>query len=86
MKPIPRKELREFAAAMELELQRHDPLKGDSWKRMNHNQLTFMLGTVIGRFHKLTTLTLDPAQMRAELVDMANVAMMLYHRLDLEDK
>lgn len=76
---IYRFELREFADEMERELRKHDPKKGDSWRTMGEVVLYEQLVDV---FEKLENLDhKNPRQERSELVDLANLAMMLWHRL-----
>jgi hypothetical protein len=74
-----RPEVREFADEMERELRKHDLKKGDSWKTMDEVVLSYMLTDV---WDKLDDLDHEnPEQECSELIDLANIAMMLWHRL-----
>ena len=71
-----RAEIQEFAEAMEKEMQRHDPEKGDSWKSMPIKDLEEILDGVIEDYRYAG----DYWEGMEELIDVANIAMMLWHR------
>ena len=70
-----RKDVREFAEAMEKTLQKHDPKKGDSWKTLSTHYLWQCLNQ---EWNEVNTTNLNNGN--REFVDLANVCMMLYHR------
>lgn len=78
-----REELIDFADAMERELQRHDPTKGDSWKTMGLGVLTEIMQQTYSKWTDSWASTNggDTKIERDELVDMANLCMMLWHRV-----
>ena len=84
MSVLLRPEVREFADEMERELRRHDPKKGDSWKSMDYVTLYDGLVSVIDKLDDLEHGIETHKQERSELVDLANLAMMLWHRLKEE--
>lgn len=76
-----RPEILEFASAMELTMRIHDNTKGNSWKhcelselceKLNEEQLEFY-----EEFSKSNRITV---QVLSELVDIGNVAMMIWNR------
>jgi len=71
-----RKEIKEFAEVMEKEMQRHDPKKGDSWKSMPIEGLKDILEGAIEDYRYAG----DYWEEMEELIDIANLAMMLWHR------
>jgi hypothetical protein len=78
--PILREEIKDFADAMELVLRKHDKEKGDSWKDMSPFDLLYILEK---EYLELDGEWVegDKERMRAELIDVANIAMMIWHRL-----
>ena len=74
-----RKELEQFAKAMELKLCEKDPEYGDSWKTMPVGELLDRLRMEIEEFH------FNPED-KSELIDIANVCMMIWYRLENGDK
>lgn len=75
-----RKDVRIFAEEMEYELRRHDPKKGDSWKDMSPFELIFLLDKEYLELDR-EWIAGDKKRMREELIDLANIAMMVWHRL-----
>ena len=90
-----RKEVMEFALAMEMALQEHDKDRGDSWKDMNMNDLLSRkeledreLSNALIRIS--VPLHQSPPTTRAEriqnaqkeTVDVANFAMFIFHNLN----
>jgi len=71
-----RDEVRKFADEMEKELRRHDPEKGDSWKELDIVRLDGLLAKAY-----LCWGYGPEKNRRDELIDLANIAMMLWHRL-----
>ncbi len=69
-----RKEVKEFAEAMEIILRKHDNKKGDSWKRLDMEYLFSILG------EEYEEAKYSGKDNHLEFVDLANVCMMLYHR------
>jgi len=71
-----RNELQEFAFEMERILSLHDESKGESWR-------TCTIGFLEGKLHEeLSEYASSPCRSGKcdELVDIANICMMLYHR------
>jgi predicted house-cleaning noncanonical NTP pyrophosphatase (MazG superfamily) len=66
-----RDEIKEFTEEMERIMSKHDEKKGDSWKVMTIYQLE----------NKLEEEYIEYMGKEDELVDLANICMMLYHRL-----
>lgn len=69
-----RPEIAEFAQDMELVMRKHDKLKMDTWKTMHVDYLKLKLQ------EEYAEATISENKEHLEYVDMANVAMMLYHR------
>lgn len=72
-----RREIKAFAFQMEMEMRRHDPKKGDSWKTMNLGELR----TLFSKSHRNWLWSLTDNE-RHQLIDIANLAMMLWHRME----
>ena len=68
-----RKEILEFAEQMEMVMQENDGDKGDSWKNLS---IDFLDEKIDEEFYEWFE-----SGDKAELIDIANVAMMLWHRL-----
>ncbi len=89
-----RPEVSEFAQAMEAKLRTHDDDRGDEWKEMSIRSLRLRLyGEVrelqeaIDKFER--TVEIDPAALelvRAEAVDVANFAMMIWNVVSGEEE
>lgn len=71
---VVREEIKEFAIAMEEIMRKHDSEKGSSWKNLPVEYLLLKLQEEYGEA------SVDVAKNPLELVDLANVSMMLYHR------
>jgi len=67
-----RKEIELFAMAMEATMCRHDKNKGDSWKSC---EIDFLKDKLIEEFDEYQS-----SGNKHELVDIANVCMMLFNR------
>lgn len=80
----PRPEIIEFAEAMEKVMSRNDKEKGDSWKTCDMDFLVNKLKEEIREWEEDNDYNerygLSPADME-ELVDIANVCMMLFQRI-----
>jgi hypothetical protein len=77
-KPKIRPEIMAFAEAMEAEMARHDPEKGDSWKTMPVDKLSDIMGELVESWwHDYAEDYETPAH---DYVDIANLAMMIWHR------
>ncbi len=74
-----RPEILEFAEQMEKTMSRHDPQKGDSWKRMSIKQITNLFHKEIIEFREA-----KPDYRHHEIIDIANIGMMLWHRMQKE--
>jgi hypothetical protein len=77
--PILRDEVKDFANAMERVLLANDEEKGDSWKAMPLATLRTLLDREIMEWGaaRQNYITIE----KKELLDIANMAMMVYHRL-----
>ena len=75
-----RPEVEQFAEEMEEVMQKHDAEKGDSWKSMPIKDLEEILEGVIEDYRYAG----DYWEEMEELIDIANVAMMLWHRYKQE--
>lgn len=77
-----RPEIREFAEKMEEVMSMNDPKKGESWKTCSIEFLEQKLDEEYSEYRKegdfISDFCLDPEK---ELVDIANVCMMLWNRL-----
>ena len=71
-----REEIKEFAEAMEQVMQKHDRYKKDSWKDCKLDYLEKKLVEEYKEWKEGTTLC--PA--KAEVIDISNICMMLFHR------
>jgi NTP pyrophosphatase (non-canonical NTP hydrolase) len=72
---ILRKEVKEFAQAMELTLRKHDPKKGkDSWKKDSYGSLFMHLSEEVQETMEAT----HPHEIEKEAIDVANMAMMIW--------
>jgi len=69
---IIRKEIMAFAQAMEKVMQKHDLIKGDSWKEMSHQALQTLLR------QEMVESECDNAKI-GEWIDIANICMMIYN-------
>lgn len=67
-----RKEIEEFSLEMERVMQKHDKLKGDSWKELPYRTLRVLLDKEVEEY--------IASRSKGELVDIANLCMMLYNR------
>jgi len=67
-----RKEVTHFASQMERVLKKHDKTKGDSWKEMPYRTLRVLLDKEVEEY--------VGSRSPEELVDIANLCMMLYYR------
>jgi len=76
-----RKEIMEFAKEMERIMQQNDSKKGDSWKHMNIVALEIKLDEEIAEWKEVRHKLQNIDKKMKELIDMANVCMMLWHRL-----
>jgi len=72
-----RKDLVEFANDMELVLRDHDAIKGETWRTCDGKYLYRRLFEEIGELG----IARDDQERRRELIDIANLCMMLWHRL-----
>ncbi len=72
-----RPEVMEFALLMEETLKKHDLEKGDSWKT---SKGSYLASELVGGFNKFFNNT-DPDGSKLQLIDIANIALMLYFRL-----
>ena len=75
----PRKEVKDFAMAMEEKLQKNDHRphwRGDS--------IQYLLGRMNDEWNELGDALKGEGDPREELIDIANFAMMLWHRLSYE--
>ncbi len=68
-------EILEFAKEMEKIMKKHDKKKGDTWKTVSIN---FLKGKLIEEFDEYIVY-----ENTDELVDIANICMMLWHRLKM---
>lgn len=68
----PRSEIQEFAEAMELMMRFHDPKKGDSWR---HCLIGFLESKLLEEVNEYME-----SKETSELLDVANICMMLYMR------
>jgi NTP pyrophosphatase (non-canonical NTP hydrolase) len=81
-----RPEILQFAQQMELIMRKHDGNKGDSWKTCNVKFLISKLDEEYYEFFRETAHKSGISESCAgELVDVANVAMMLWNRKDGEN-
>ena len=74
--PRIRPELKEFMLACEAELKRHDAIKGDSWKNMSLRELEGLFNEHYAEWLN----TLEGDYLAEGYIDIANLAMMLWHR------
>ena len=72
-----RPEIEEFALAMEQMMSMHDGRKGDSWKTCDLNHLQKKLLEEFAEYIYPD----EECFVDAELIDIANICMMLYHRI-----
>lgn len=78
-----RDEILEFACAMEEKMAIHDKERGDEWKEFMVHYLVRRLANEYHEFlSSLATPKPDFDKVREELVDTANLCMMLYNRFD----
>lgn len=70
-------ELKEFVLEMESELKRHDREKGDSWKSMPMSELVDIFYTSMC---KLKYVDVVDGKECNQLIDIANLAMMVWYR------
>jgi len=77
-----RKEIKEFAEEMERVMQEHDAKKGDSWKEMSLHTLEHLLMNEVKEWNASRLGHIDGGNhsKEKELVDIANICMMLWHR------
>lgn len=75
-----RESIQKFAECMEKKMRRMDSEKGDSWKDMSIEQLEFVLDEEEWEYLKARE-GIDGNPME-ELIDRANVEMMLFHKFD----
>lgn len=73
-----RPEIRAFALAMEHTLRNHDGEKGDSWKEC---KLSFLCGKLIEEYKEFFEAP-GSTETKPELVDIANVSMMIWNRVE----
>lgn len=78
LNPI-RSEIMAFAVAMESKMKKHDPVKRDSWKTMDLEELEDMLNDTINAYE------LSPYSDYSEMVDIANFCMMLWNRVPAKE-
>lgn len=81
-----RNEIKEFAMSMEKKLVEKDERYGDSWKEMPMSELRGRLQEEYkewtdGLIINLGTYVSDAEAEAIELIDIANVCMMMFHRL-----
>lgn len=76
----PRKQILDFVDWMEYVMQKHDAVKGDSWKTLDLDILEEKLFEEAAEFLELSQFTGSNYEKMMECVDIANVAMMLFHR------
>jgi len=74
---IPRREIFQFAHAMEAEMARHDAEKGDSWKEC---AIDVIQGLLSDNFEDWADAIEGSMISNAKLIDIANLAMMLWWR------
>ena len=76
-----RKEIEDFAKEMEETMAEHDCIKGDSWKDC---EIDYLRKKVIEEFSEWSMTAIceeeDYELESMELIDLANICMMLYHR------
>lgn len=79
-----RTEVMEFAEAMERVLKENDKEKGDSWKRMEVSRLELLLTREISELcdasFKKNGSKERRAELRKKLIDVSNLAMMVWQR------
>lgn len=75
-----RAEIMLFAEEMERVMRKHDAEKEDSWKYVSVDYLLLKLQEEYGE------VSVDTQKNPMELVDLANVAMMLFHRYKFKIK
>jgi len=77
-----RREIQEFAEAMEEVMQKHDAEKGDSWKSMPLHTLEHLLLSEVREWNasRLRHIDGENHPKEKEVIDIANIAMMLWHR------
>ena len=71
-----RKEIKEFAEAMESIMKRHDGTKGDSWKTVSIKHLEECLEREFEEWKSDKKTVIG----KREVIDVANICMMLFHR------
>ncbi len=71
-----REEIKEFAEAMEIVMQKHDRYKKDSWKECDIGHLENKLIEEYKEWKDGTIL----CPTKNEVIDIANICMMLFHR------
>lgn len=81
--PYIRPEVAAFAEMMESALCDHDGEKGDSWKI---ETMEYLWGLLENKFADVDVLVCpaDNATDQGNLIDLANYAMMLWHRLEMD--
>jgi fructosamine-3-kinase len=75
------KEFPNALKACEDEYNRHYPIKGDSWRRMPISDLYAFLASAITQLQGLATWQ---RQFSDQLVDVVNLALMLFERREME--
>lgn len=81
-----RPEIKEFTEQMEKTMQRHDREKSDSWKDVNWDNQEFIrkkfieeIAEVLASHFKPSLRTDGRRKYRGELIDVANLCMMLHY-------
>ncbi len=80
VKSILRPEIARFAMAMEAKMRTHDDDRGDGWKGATPTWLIKLLKGELDEVEKAME-EVDPKKISAELVDVANFAMMAFSLL-----
>jgi hypothetical protein len=80
-----RKELLSFSEIMEEKLKLKDEIYGDSWKEMNLGELRSRLMREVEEW-LVWSQKYDSTEEMREIIDIANISMMLYFRLEQQEK
>jgi len=73
-----RPEIQQFAEEMEKVMAKHDQKKGDTWKEPDERNDTFLWGKLKEEY--LECVSAENEEGPRELVDLANICMMLWTR------
>ena len=76
-----REEITAFAEEMEKIMRENDKEKGDSWKHMDIVLLEVKLDEEINEWKRVRHKIMNIDEKKKELVDIANICMMLWNRL-----